>query len=346
MRWCSSFSFERSCHLRCGSITVSGSSNMIDVDVRADQPAAERDLLLAVGGQARGARAPASRRGRACRRSRAPGPSTLRLGHAAVAQRKGEIVVDGHRVVDDRELEHLRDVALVGRHVGHVHVAEEDAPCRRPQESRDDVEQRGLAAAGRAEQRVGAAVRQLEIDLASAPSRRRRAGLRPGSCAGGPFEADPRHLPRPRRPHVRRDRLPVRREIEAPRDVQSNRAVSPTSKACTPCDWDTHVSPPRSKWITLSEPLISAISTLPSASTPVPAPARAARDAAGCRRCSGRRAALLQPPVGGQLDALGQADAVPLLDDLGGVDRRVGEDLRRRQVGRARGRPARSARTA
>ena len=29
IRWCSSLSFERNCHFRCGSITVRGSSNMI-----------------------------------------------------------------------------------------------------------------------------------------------------------------------------------------------------------------------------------------------------------------------------------------------------------------------------
>ena len=40
-------------------------------------------------------------------------PVDLGLGDAAVAQREGEIVVDRHGVVDDRELEHLRDVALL-----------------------------------------------------------------------------------------------------------------------------------------------------------------------------------------------------------------------------------------
>ena len=54
----------------------------------------------------------------------------LGLGNAAVAQREGEIVVDRHRVVDDRELEHLRDVALLGRRIGHVAAVEEDRALR------------------------------------------------------------------------------------------------------------------------------------------------------------------------------------------------------------------------
>ena len=41
-------------------------------------------------------------------------------------------------------------------------------------------------------------------------------------------------------------------------------AVSPTAMACTPCDCDTQLSSPCSKWMTLSEPLISAICTRPS----------------------------------------------------------------------------------
>ena len=58
-------------------------------------------------------------------------PVDLGRGDAAIAQREGEIVVDGHRVVDDRELEHLRDVALLGRGVGDVALVEEDAALGR-----------------------------------------------------------------------------------------------------------------------------------------------------------------------------------------------------------------------
>ena len=83
-----------------------------DIDIGADQPAPQRDLLLAVGGQARGA--PVERRVELEHRGDFTHAAVdLGLGHAAVAQRESEIVVDGHGVVDDRELEHLRDVALL-----------------------------------------------------------------------------------------------------------------------------------------------------------------------------------------------------------------------------------------
>ncbi len=82
----------------------------------------------------------------------------LGFGHMPVAQRKGEIVVDGHRVVDDRELEHLGDVALLRRQMGDVGSVEENAPFGRVDQPRNDVEQRGLAAAGGPEQSVGATV--------------------------------------------------------------------------------------------------------------------------------------------------------------------------------------------
>ena len=53
------------------------------------------------------------------------------LRHAAISQRERQIVVDGHGVVDDRELEHLRDVALLGRQVGHVLAVEQQPAVRR-----------------------------------------------------------------------------------------------------------------------------------------------------------------------------------------------------------------------
>jgi hypothetical protein len=82
----------------------------------------------------------------------------FRSRHAAIAQRKGEIVVDCHGVVDDRELEHLRDIPLFRACFRHVLGVEPDLSVARPQQAGDEIEQRGLAAAGRAEQRVGAAV--------------------------------------------------------------------------------------------------------------------------------------------------------------------------------------------
>ena len=139
-----------------------------DVDVRAHQPAAERDLLLAVGGEAGGA----------------PGEHALEVEHAgdlvhpgfdlgfrqaAVAQRERQIVVDRHGVVDDRELEHLGDVAPVRRHIGEVDAVEQHAALGRPHQAGDDVEQRGLAAARWPEQRIGAAVRPVDVELLQRP---------------------------------------------------------------------------------------------------------------------------------------------------------------------------------
>ena len=98
-----------------------------DVDVGAHEPAAERDLLLAVGGQAGRA---VVQRGRQLQQLRdlAHPEIDIGFGDAAIAQRKRQIVVDRHRVVDDRELEHLRDVAPIGRQVGDVLPVEQHPP--------------------------------------------------------------------------------------------------------------------------------------------------------------------------------------------------------------------------
>jgi len=71
----------------------------------------------------------------------------LTLADAPVAQGEGEIVVDRHGVVDDRKLEHLRDVARFRRRVGDVVAIEEDVAFGRCEQARDQVEERGLAAA-------------------------------------------------------------------------------------------------------------------------------------------------------------------------------------------------------
>ncbi len=91
--------------------------------------------------------------------------STSGSGNLAIAQREGEIVVNGHRVVDDRELEHLGDVAILGRQVGDILAVEQDLAFGRLQQAGNDVEKRGLAAAGRAEQRIGAAVVPFVMDF-------------------------------------------------------------------------------------------------------------------------------------------------------------------------------------
>ena len=139
-----------------------------DVDVGADQAAAERDLLLAVGGQA--GSAVLQRRGQLQKLRDLPHPDIdIGFRDAAIAQREGQVVVDGHGVVDHRELEDLRDVAPVGRQVGHVLAVEQHASLRWPQQPRDDVEQRGLAAAGRPEQGVGAAILPFDVELLERP---------------------------------------------------------------------------------------------------------------------------------------------------------------------------------
>ena len=90
-----------------------------------------RDLLLAVGGEAGGAAARASASSSSIVGDRADAGVDGGRGDAAVAQREGEVVVDGHRVVDDRELEDLGDVALGRRQAGDVAVVEEHAALGR-----------------------------------------------------------------------------------------------------------------------------------------------------------------------------------------------------------------------
>jgi hypothetical protein len=127
------------------------------VDVRTHQAAPEGNLLLLVRRQSPGALARPFREIDELKRL-ANLAVDLGRRHAAVAQREGQIVVDRHRVVDDGELEHLGDVALLRRQVGDIRSVEQQAPLRSVQQARDDVEQRGLAAARRPQQRIGAAI--------------------------------------------------------------------------------------------------------------------------------------------------------------------------------------------
>ncbi len=141
----------------CGSMTVSGSSNRMALTSERTRPRPSEIFCFwsAVRPLARFVRPV----GEADHLEHLAHPAVdIGLRHAAVAQREGQIVVDGHRVVDDRELEHLRDVALLRRQVGHVLAVEQQLAVRGMQQAGDDVEQRGLAAAGRSEQRIGAAV--------------------------------------------------------------------------------------------------------------------------------------------------------------------------------------------
>jgi urease beta subunit len=124
------------------------------------------DLLLGVGGQpARAAVSSVSMpiisaMARPARRHSLP----VRRG----SQRKGQVLAHRHGVVDDRELEHLRDVALGV--VGAVTSSSSNrcAPGR-VQQARNDVEQRGLAAARGAEQRIGLAIGPDMVHLLQRP---------------------------------------------------------------------------------------------------------------------------------------------------------------------------------
>ena len=82
----------------------------------------------------------------------------LGLRHAAIPEGECEVLADRHGVVDDRELEHLRDVALLRRELCDVGAVEQDFSARRRDDAGDQIQERGLAAAAWAEQRVGAAL--------------------------------------------------------------------------------------------------------------------------------------------------------------------------------------------
>ena len=99
-----------------------------------------------------------------------------------------------------------------------------------------------------------------------------------------------------------------------------------------PGDCETHVTPPNSKWTTLSEPLSSAITTLPSIGGDVAAVdrrrdvVRPDADDVGAVRDAPRRAADRQPD-------LADVDLVAALLGRRGVDRRVGKHPRADEVG-------------
>ena len=119
-------------------------------DVGAHQAAAERNLLLGVGRQPRRL---AVHIGRQIEQLCDLGDTGVDLGlrHATILQGECEVLADRHGVVDDRELEHLRDVALLRGLARDVLAVKGDAAVRRRDEARDDVEHRGLAAAALAD---------------------------------------------------------------------------------------------------------------------------------------------------------------------------------------------------
>ena len=121
--------------------------------VAAYEASAKRDLLLRIGcksaslareigGQLEDLRDFVHASADVC-----PGPS-------AVVQRKRQVVVDRHGVVDDRKLEYLSDVARLRRELGDIDTVKAHATARRRRETGNDVEQGCLAAARWPEQRI------------------------------------------------------------------------------------------------------------------------------------------------------------------------------------------------
>ena len=110
-----------------------------DIDVVAHEATAHGDLLLVVRRQVRGTDVEHAfdlkHRG-----DLGDALGDLGFSHAAIAQGKGKVLAHRHRVVDDRELKYLCDVALIGRQIGDVAVIEENAALGRVQEARDDVQ--------------------------------------------------------------------------------------------------------------------------------------------------------------------------------------------------------------
>src|SRR6516225_2612103 len=154
---CSAFSFERSCHFNSGSMTVSGSSNSTAATSERTRPRPSEIFCLASAVRARRLAIEVGRQvQQLCDVSDAL--VDLALRHTAVLQREREILADRHGVVDDRELEHLGDVALLRRQRRDVLTIEQDFSARRRDDAGDQIKERGLAATGGAEKRIGAAL--------------------------------------------------------------------------------------------------------------------------------------------------------------------------------------------
>ena len=85
-----------------------------DVHIVAHQPAPHRDFLLVVGAETGGAGVQ-HRLDFQHRRDLVHSGRDPRGFHTPILQWKRKVLPYGHRVVDHRELEHLRNIALVGR---------------------------------------------------------------------------------------------------------------------------------------------------------------------------------------------------------------------------------------
>ena len=121
-------------------MTVSGSSNMMTLMSSRTSPR-PMEIFCLLSGDRPAALVPnmlvtSSMAAMASTRARTVASLALRF-----AQGKGEIVIDAHGVVDDGELEHLRDVALGGLETRHIPLIKQDLPFRGDKKPRDNVEQ-------------------------------------------------------------------------------------------------------------------------------------------------------------------------------------------------------------
>ena len=90
----------------------------------------------------------------------------LGLGHLAHLQRKADVVGHAQGRVQRVALEHHGDVAIARRHAHHVLAADADLALGGFVQPRNDVEQRGLAAARGADQDQELAGRDVDVHLA------------------------------------------------------------------------------------------------------------------------------------------------------------------------------------
>jgi len=82
------------------------------------------------------------------------------------AEAEADVLADGHMREHRVALEHHRDVAIAGRQVGHISIADADAAPIHALESRDGPQKRRLAAARRSEEHHELTFADLEADIA------------------------------------------------------------------------------------------------------------------------------------------------------------------------------------
>ena len=77
---------------------------------------------------------------------------------------EGQVARDRHVRIERVGLEHHRDVAILRVDIGDVAIADQQLALARVDQAGDDVEQRGLAAAGGAEQHEEFAAFKRDVD--------------------------------------------------------------------------------------------------------------------------------------------------------------------------------------